>query len=75
MDCFTAPCQGGCPIQQDIPEYIELCRKGKYAEALALITEKNALPFITGTICAHRCQDQVHAGITTTSPFTSGPPS
>ena len=56
MDCFTAPCEGGCPIRQDIPEYIELCRKGKYAEALALITEKNALPFTTGTICAHRCQ-------------------
>ena len=56
MDCFTAPCEGGCPIRQDIPEYIELCRKGKYTEALALITEKNALPFTTGTICAHRCQ-------------------
>ena len=56
MDCFTAPCKGGCPIQQDIPEYIELCRKGQYASALRLITEKNPLPFITGTICAHRCQ-------------------
>ena len=51
----SAP-EGGCPIRQDIPEYIELCRKGKYTEALALITEKNALPFTTGTICAHRCQ-------------------
>ncbi len=56
VDCFTAPCKGGCPIAQDIPEYIELCKKGLYAPALKLITEKNALPFITGTICAHRCQ-------------------
>ena len=56
MDCFTAPCKGGCPIHQDIPEYIELCRKGQYASALRLITEKNPLPFITGTICTHRCQ-------------------
>ena len=56
MDCFTAPCQGGCPIHQDIPEYMELCRKGLYAPALKLITEKNPLPFLTGTICAHRCQ-------------------
>ena len=56
IDCFTAPCKGGCPIEQDIPEYIELCRKGLYGPALKLITEKNALPFITGTICAHRCQ-------------------
>ena len=58
IDCFTAPCKGGCPIHQDIPEYIELCRKGLYGPALKLITEKNALPFITGTICAHRCQNK-----------------
>ena len=56
IDCFTAPCKGGCPIHQDIPEYIELCLKGLYGPALKLIAEKNALPFITGTICAHRCQ-------------------
>ena len=55
LDCFTAPCKGGCPIHQDLPEYIELCRKGAYASALRLITEKNPLPFITGTICAHNC--------------------
>ena len=56
LDCFTAPCKGGCPIEQDIPEYLELCRKGLYGPALKLITEKNPLPFLTGTICAHRCQ-------------------
>ena len=58
LDCFLAPCKGGCPIEQDIPEYLELCRKGLYGPALRLITEKNALPFITGTICAHRCQNK-----------------
>ena len=58
LDCFLAPCSGGCPIEQDIPEYIELVRKGLYGPALKLITEKNALPFITGTICAHRCQNK-----------------
>ena len=57
-DCFTAPCQSGCPIEQDIPEYMELVRKGLYGPALKLITEKNPLPFITGTICAHRCQQK-----------------
>ncbi len=56
VDCFIAPCQGGCPIAQDIPEYMELVRKGLYGPALKLITEKNPLPFLTGTICAHRCQ-------------------
>jgi len=56
IDCFGAPCKGGCPIEQDIPEYMELVRKGLYGPALKLICEKNPLPFITGTICAHRCQ-------------------
>ena len=58
IDCFTAPCQGGCPIEQDIPEYMELVRKGLYGPALKLICERNPLPFITGTICAHRCQNK-----------------
>ena len=58
LDCFSAPCKGGCPIEQDIPEYIELVGKGLYGPALKLITEKNPLPFITGTICAHRCQNK-----------------
>lgn len=55
LDCYTAPCKGGCPIAQDIPEYVELCRKGRYEQALKVITEKNPLPFITGIICAHHC--------------------
>ena len=55
FNCFEAPCEGGCPIRQDVPEYMELCAQGRYEEALQLIVEKNPLPFITGTICAHRC--------------------
>ncbi|MBR3641845.1 MAG: putative selenate reductase subunit YgfK, partial [Oscillibacter sp.] len=58
LDCFTAPCSGGCPIHQDIPQYLELVRKGKYLDALCVITEKNPLPFITGTLCAHPCQSK-----------------
>ncbi len=57
-DCFTAPCRGGCPIGQDIPAYLRLVREGKYAEALRVITERNPLPFITGTICPHHCADK-----------------
>ncbi len=58
IDCFVAPCEGGCPIHQDIPEYIELCGKGLFSDALKVILEKNPLPFITGTICPHRCTDK-----------------
>ena len=39
-------------------EYIELCRKGRYVEALKSSRKKNPLPFITGTICAHNCMDK-----------------
>ena len=42
--CWTAsppPAEGGCPIRAGYSRVLsELCRKGKYAEALALITEK-----------------------------------
>lgn len=54
-DCFVAPCTEGCPIRQDVPEYISLVGEKKYSEALEVILDKNPLPFITGTICTHRC--------------------
>ncbi|NLG04837.1 MAG: putative selenate reductase subunit YgfK, partial [Clostridia bacterium] len=55
IDCFLAPCREGCPIHQDITDYMSLVAKGEYAKALYVIMEKNPLPFITGTICSHRC--------------------
>lgn len=58
LDCFTAPCKEQCPIHQDITTYLSLVEQGKYDEALAVITEKNPLPFITGTICSHTCMDK-----------------
>lgn len=54
-DCFIAPCKEGCPIGQDVPEYIRLVGEGRYLEALEVIVAKNPLPFITGTLCNHRC--------------------
>lgn len=58
LDCFTAPCSEGCPIGQDIPAYLKLVEEGKYEEALTVILDKNPLPFITGTICSHRCMSK-----------------
>ena len=57
-DCFIAPCQEGCPIHQDITQYLQLAGEGKYEEALKVILNKNPLPFITGTICAHNCMSK-----------------
>lgn len=58
VDCFMASCEAGCPIHQDIPEYIRLVSEGKHLEALKVITLKNPLPFITGTICSHACMSK-----------------
>ena len=54
-DCFTAPCRTGCPISQDIPAYLAAVDAGRFEDALNIIIERNALPFITGTICPHPC--------------------
>jgi len=56
LDCAIAPCRTACPIGQDIPQYIQLVSQGRYTEAFRIITEKNALPHITGHICTHQCQ-------------------
>lgn len=59
FDCFKSPCNSndvGCPIEQQIPEYLKLVSEGKYKEAFDVISIDNAAPAITGTICDHQCQ-------------------
>lgn len=56
LDCYSAGCRAGCPLGQDIPAYLRLTSEGRWAEALEVITERNPLPFITGTICPHPCE-------------------
>jgi putative selenate reductase len=58
INCFMAPCNEGCPIHQDITTYMQLVEDGNYAEALQVIMLRNPLPFITGTICYHRCMNR-----------------
>lgn len=55
LDCFLAPCTVGCPIEQDVPEYLRLVGEKRYEEAFDVIVLKNPFPFITGTICTHNC--------------------
>lgn len=58
LECFTAPCMDGCPIRQDIPAYVKLVSQNKDVDALRLILEKNPLPFMTGTLCNHKCMSK-----------------
>jgi putative selenate reductase len=56
FDCAIAPCTIGCPINQQIPQYVALVGEEKYDEAFELIVNDNASPAITGSICDHQCQ-------------------
>lgn len=57
-DCYKAPCKdGGCPIEQQIPEYLKLVADGEYDKAIEVIAMDNTAPTILGELCAHYCQD------------------
>ena len=56
-DCYKAPCKdGGCPIEQQIPEYLKLVANGEYDKAIEVIAMDNTAPTILGQLCAHHCQ-------------------
>lgn len=57
-DCDLAGCVRGCPINQDIPGYINAVKKGEYKEALQIILQRNPLPHITGFICEQPCMNK-----------------
>ena len=57
-DCYKAPCEhGGCPIEQQIPEYLTLTAEGRFAEAFGVIALDNTAPTITGVLCSEQCRD------------------
>lgn len=58
LDCFSAPCRSNCPISQDIPAYLMAMADGRAEDAYRIIIERNALPFMTGTLCPHTCGDR-----------------
>lgn len=58
FDCYVSPCMEACPIHANIPDYISLVGEGRYADALSVIYEDNALPNITCNICDHKCQSR-----------------
>jgi putative selenate reductase len=58
-DCYKAPCEdGGCPIQQRIPEYLKLTAAGDFAEAFGAIAFDNTAPTILGVLCPEPCRDR-----------------
>ena len=54
-DC-EAPCRTACPAFMDIPQMNRLIASGKHLEALKVVKEEIALPFILGHICTAPCE-------------------
>ncbi len=58
LQCKNAPCRKGCPVDVPIPQFIDCIRQGKYAEGIAVIKSRNALPAICGRVCPQEDQCQ-----------------
>lgn len=49
--CITKPCQIGCPLNIDIPEFIENVKNNNYGEAFKVLCKSTVLPSVCGKIC------------------------
>jgi glutamate synthase (NADPH/NADH) small chain len=58
LQCAKAPCVDGCPVEVDIPAFIQLIRERKFDEAIKKVKEKNSLPAICGRVCPQEAQCQ-----------------
>ncbi len=56
LDCKKPKCINGCPVEIDIPAFIELIRDEKFIEAAKKIKEKNCLPAVCGRVCPQEDQ-------------------
>jgi ferredoxin-nitrite reductase len=52
----SVPCQSGCPVQTNVPDYIEKIAQGKHEDAYRINLEDNVLPGVLGRICVRPCQ-------------------
>ncbi|MGA1871539.1 MAG: bifunctional dihydroorotate dehydrogenase B NAD binding subunit/NADPH-dependent glutamate synthase [bacterium] len=51
LQCKNKPCITGCPVNIDIPRFINNLKAGKFIEAIHVIKETNTLPAICGRVC------------------------
>jgi glutamate synthase (NADPH/NADH) small chain len=69
LQCPKAPCVKGCPVEVDIPGFLQLVVEGKFAEAAWKIKETNSLPAVCGRVCPQ--EDQCEAVCVLTKRFKS----
>lgn len=56
LNCKTKPCKSGCPLQNNIPEFINCIKEEKYEEALKILSDTTIFETICGRICPHKSQ-------------------
>ena len=54
--CKNKPCSAGCPVEVDIPAFIELAAQQDFAGAIKKLKEKNVLPGVCGRVCPQENQ-------------------
>jgi len=59
IQCKNPSCRTGCPVEIDIPAFINRIKEGDFKGAIAKIKEKNALPAVCGRVCPQevQCED------------------
>ena len=60
LQCKVPSCRKGCPIENDIPQFIHALTMGNVGDAMRIINEKSNLPAICGRVCPHEKQCQGH---------------
>lgn len=60
LQCVKAPCMQGCPVEVDIPAFIQLIREREFDKAIKKVKEKNSLPAICGRVCPQEEQCQAN---------------
>ncbi len=56
LHCKVPQCKKGCPISNDIPEWIHELSMGNLGNAMAIINARSNLPAVCGRVCAHERQ-------------------
>ena len=56
LHCKVPQCKKGCPISNDIPDWIHELKKGNLGNAISIIRAKSNLPAVCGRVCAHEKQ-------------------
>ena len=56
LQCKTAPCRHGCPVEVQIPQFIRKIKEGDIAAANRILKTDNALPAVCGRVCPQEDQ-------------------